>query len=334
MSNAQCPIPNKVKCLALLSGGLDSILAVKVVQDQGIEVIGVAFTTPFFGARKAEEAAQAIGLPLLKLDITEEHLSIVKAPRYGYGRNMNPCIDCHALMIRKAGEILDKQGADFIITGEVLGQRPMSQNKQSLHVVAKNSGYNGRIVRPLSAVLLPETDTEKEGLLDRGKLLDIRGRGRKRQIEMAARYGITSYSSPAGGCLLTDPMFSKRLRELFSHNPDPDPREIELLKTGRHFRIEDRVKVIVGKNRRDNAVIADSAREQDILLKVADHPGPLALIPHGCPGGCLLPAAGICVHYSDAPKDAEVEVRFRRGKETGILRTTAAPRDFVERIMI
>ncbi len=332
--DTQYPMPRRVKCLALFSGGLDSILAVKVVQEQGIEVLGLTFTTPFFGAKKAEEAAETIGLPLLKLDITEEHFAMVKDPRYGYGRNMNPCIDCHTMMIRKAGELLDHYGADFIITGEVLGQRPMSQNKQSLHIVAKNSGFNGRVVRPLSARLLPETAPESEGLIDREKLLDLRGRGRKRQMEMAARYGITSYTSPAGGCLLTDLMFSRRLRELLNHNPDPHPREIELLKTGRHFRIENGVKIIVGKNRRDNAMIAGLAGDEDVLLKVTEYPGPCALIPHGCAEECLLMAAGICAHYSDAPKDAEVEVRFRKGKETGILRATAAPRSLIDEMMI
>ncbi|MBW2559118.1 MAG: tRNA 4-thiouridine(8) synthase ThiI, partial [Deltaproteobacteria bacterium] len=178
----------KVKGIALISGGLDSILAVKVVQEQGIEVQGVAFETPFFSADSALEACKAIDLPLSVVDITREHLVMLRAPRYGYGKNMNPCIDCHILMLKKAGEKMESENADFIFTGEVLGQRPMSQGKQSLHIVAKRSGYQEYIVRPLSAGLLPETKPEMEGKIDRQRLLDIQGRSRKRQMELADRY--------------------------------------------------------------------------------------------------------------------------------------------------
>ena len=166
------------------------MLAVKVIQEQGIEVEGVTFETPFFNAEKARRTAEQIGIPLIVMDITEEHLEMLKAPRYGYGRNMNPCIDCHTLMLMTAGRKMEELRASFVFTGEVLGQRPMSQTKQSLHIVAKNSGYGEYILRPLSARLLPETIPEKEGKVDRGRLLDIQGRGRKRQIEMAKRYGI------------------------------------------------------------------------------------------------------------------------------------------------
>ncbi|HOO90034.1 MAG TPA: tRNA 4-thiouridine(8) synthase ThiI, partial [Syntrophales bacterium] len=211
----------KVRGIALISGGLDSILAVKVVQEQGIEVQGVAFETPFFSAHRAVEACRNINLPLSVVDFTQDHLAMLKAPRYGYGKNMNPCIDCHILMLKKAGEMMEAQGADFVFTGEVMGQRPMSQGKQSLHVVAKRSGYQDYIVRPLSARLLPETKPEIEGKIDRLKLLDIQGRGRKRQMEMAVRYNIDHYATPAGGCLLTEPGFAKRLRDLFDHDSNP-----------------------------------------------------------------------------------------------------------------
>jgi tRNA U34 2-thiouridine synthase MnmA/TrmU len=194
------PQPETVRAVALFSGGLDSILAVQVVRLQGIDVQGVTFETPFFSARKARDAARQIDLPLRVVDFADEHLEMVKAPRYGYGKNMNPCIDCHALMLRKAGEIMEEMGAAFILTGEVLGQRPMSQGKQSLYVVAKNSGYLERVVRPLSALLLPETAPEREGKVDRERLLAIQGRGRKTQMQMAADMGITRYEAPAGGC--------------------------------------------------------------------------------------------------------------------------------------
>jgi len=303
----------KIKGMALISGGLDSILAVKVIQEQGIEVQGVAFETPFFSADRAMEASRAIGLPLTVVNITEEHLVMLRAPRYGYGRNMNPCIDCHILMLKKAGELMEAQGADCILTGEVLGQRPMSQGKQSLHVVAKRSGYQEYIVRPLSARLLPETMPEMEGKIDRSRLLDIQGRGRKRQMEMADGYRITGYATPAGGCLLTDPGFSKRLRDLFAHDKDMEIRDLELLKVGRHVRLNDETKIIVGRKQRENAIIRELSEDHDMVIRMRDLPGPTVLVPYGCGREDLRRAAGICALYSHAPDDLESVVECRTG---------------------
>lgn len=296
----------KVTAIGLLSGGLDGILAVKVVQEQGVHVEGVTFETPFFNAEKARSAARHIGLSLTVVDITDEHLVMLQNPRYGYGKNMNPCIDCHAMMLRVAGRRMVETGADFILTGEVLGQRPMSQTRQSLHIVAKNSGFEGYILRPLSARLLSETIPEQEGKVDRNRLLDIQGRSRKRQLEMARHYNITSYTTPAGGCLLTDPLFSKRLRDLFDHQTDTTVRDIELLKHGRHLRLSNTVKIIVGRHKGDNCAIQDLVREHDIVIKMKDYPGPLVLIVNGCDEEALLTAASICALYSDAPDDREV----------------------------
>lgn len=296
-----------------MSGGLDSVLAVKVIQEQGIELEGVAFETPFFSANKAVEASRAIGLPLTVVDITEEHLVMLRAPRYGYGRNMNPCIDCHILMLKKAGEIMEARGAHCILTGEVLGQRPMSQGKQSLHVVAKRSGYQPYIVRPLSARLLPETMPEMEGKVDRSRLLDIQGRGRKRQMEMADRYRITGYATPAGGCLLTDPGFSKRLRDLFAHDTNMEIRDLELLKVGRHLRLNDETKIIVGRKQRENAIITELSEDHDIVINMRDIPGPTVLVPYGCGGEDLRRAAGICALYSHAPDGLKAVVEWRTG---------------------
>ena len=192
---------------------------------------------------------------------------------------MNPCIDCHTLMLKIAGKKMEEMGHDFIFTGEVLGQRPMSQSRQMLHVVAKNSGYADRILRPLSARLLPETLPEKEGKVDRERLLDIQGRGRKRQMEMAERYGITEYANPAGGCLLTDPMFSKRLRDLFASHPGFTPRDLELLKVGRHIRLNDRHKVIVGRNKRDNQSLGTPHRRSGCRLPDEGLPRPALHAP-------------------------------------------------------
>lgn len=327
-------IAMKAKALSLFSGGLDSILAVKIIQEQGIEVIAFSFTTPFFSAQKAIVAARSIDLPLIIDDITGEHLAMLRAPRYGYGRNMNPCIDCHALMLKKAGEKMVELGADFIFTGEVLGQRPMSQTKQSLHIVAKNSGFEPFIVRPLSAKLLPITMAEEKGLVDRARLLDIQGRGRKRQMALAYRYGITKYSNPAGGCLLTDPTFSKRLRDLFAHTAQTAVRDIELLKYGRHFRISEATKIIVGRNRKDNEMLLRFYAPTDIVITIRDYPGPVTLIPSGCDQALLARAASICVSYSDAPKDGSVTTVCRMGEAQFILAAKACSREETERWMV
>ncbi|MDO9528398.1 MAG: tRNA 4-thiouridine(8) synthase ThiI [Syntrophales bacterium] len=325
----------KVKAIALFSGGLDSILAVKVIQEQDIDVLlGITFVTPFFGAKKSIEASKMIGLPLLPIDITEEHLAMLKAPKYGYGRNMNPCIDCHALMLKIAGEKMEELGADFLITGEVLGQRPMSQGKQSLHVVAKNSGYNGYVLRPLSANLLPETIPETEGKVNRESLFDIQGRGRKRQMEMAKKYGITNYSTPAGGCLLTDPMFSKRLKDLFEHQKDFKIRDIELLKSGRHIRLNEKTKIIVGRNKKDNAHIQGLSQDEDTIITMKDFPGPTVLIPYGCDDTALNRAAAICALYSDAPDDEEVTAISKTGTTDRSISTTAAKREDIKDLII
>ncbi len=296
------------KGVALFSGGLDSILAFKVLQDQGIDVQGVTFETPFFNAARARATAERIGLPLTVLDITEEHLRMLRSPRYGYGKNLNPCIDCHTLMIRIAGRLMEERGADFVSTGEVLGQRPMSQGKQSLQVVAKNAGFPERLLRPLSAHLLPETAPEREGKVDRSRLLDISGRGRKRQMEMARSYGITSYPPPAGGCLLTDPLFTRRLRDLFAHHPGHGIRDIELLKAGRHFRLTAAVKAVVGRNAADNEAVERLAAPADALIRVREFPGPTVLVPGGGDEQTRLVAARLAARYSDAPRDRTVAV--------------------------
>ena len=296
-----------VKAIALFSGGLDSMLAAELVRRQKIDVLGLTFTTPFFNAEKARAAAKQINLPLTVEDITTVHLKMLKSPRYGYGRNMNPCIDCHTLMLQIAGKKMEANGYDFIITGEVLGQRPMSQNKQSLYVVAKHSGHPDHILRPLSAKLLEPIKAEREKIIDRSQLLAIQGRGRKEQIKLAADFGFKDYAPPAGGCLLTDPIFTRRLRDLFSHQEDHDIHDLNLLKYGRHFRADDQGKIIVGRNNFDNERLRELSTDDDVVLFMADFPGPNVVIPHGTVA--LLPlAASLCVRYSDAPKDLEAEV--------------------------
>jgi tRNA-uridine 2-sulfurtransferase len=323
-----------IKGIGLFSGGLDSILAFKLIEQQGIEVLGMTFETPFFGSAKARGTARRIGLNLTVIDFTEEHLRMLHSPRYGYGRNMNPCIDCHTLMLQVAGRRMEEQGADFVFTGEVLGQRPMSQGRQSLQVVAKNAGYPDRILRPLSAQLLPETAPEREGKVDRSRLLDIQGRGRKQQMALAIHYGIDRYPAPAGGCLLTDPMFTRRLRDLFTRDPDHGIRDIELLKVGRHFRLDDTTKAVVGRNAMDNATIERLAETRDALLQINRYPGPSVLVPGGGSDATRLLAARLCVRYSDAPSDEEAVVNcLREGIGTALTVRGLTPEQ-TERLII
>jgi len=218
------------KGLGLLSGGLDSSLAALTLKRQGVEVSGISFATPFFGTGKARKAAEQMEIPLIVKDISDVHLEMLKNPVYGYGKNMNPCIDCHAMMFNLAGEIMRQEGFDFLFSGEVLGQRPMSQNITALHTVAKHSGCKGRILRPLSAKLLPITPMEEEGLVDREQLLDIQGRSRKRQEALAKEWGLKEYPSSGGGCLLTEKSFSGRLRDLIEKQPEATVVDVELLK--------------------------------------------------------------------------------------------------------
>ena len=309
------------------------MLAAELIRRQNIEVLCLTFTTPFFDAQKAQVAAHQINLPLAVEDITAEHLQMLKSPRYGYGKNMNPCIDCHALMLKIAGRRMEEDGSDFIITGEVLGQRPMSQNKQSLYVVAKNSGYNDYILRPLSAQLLDPIKAERENLIDRSQLLSIQGRGRKDQMKLAADFGIVKYAPPAGGCLLTDPIFSRRLRDLFSHHADHNIRDIEMLKYGRHFRIGDKCKIIVGRNNSENEALKKLASPDDLILNMANFPGPLVLVPYGNDPDKQT-ASALCVRYSDAPDDIKSKVICLYNNISESIISTAAAKEDCERWII
>lgn len=286
------------------------MLAVRVLLEQGIDVLGMTFRTPFFGSARGEAAAALLGISHRVLDITEDHLRMVKDPAHGYGKNMNPCIDCHGMMFKIAGDLMEELEADFLFSGEVLGQRPMSQNMAALRLVEKLSGYPGRILRPLSARLLPETEPEREGLVDRSALLDIQGRSRRRQMELAERFGIREFPSPGGGCLLTDPGFSARLRELLDRKPLADALDIERLKVGRHFRLSGGSKVVVGRHQSDNEVIEGLFRPEDLVVKVVDFPGPVSLLEGGAAEDDRRVAASITARYSKAPREVDCQVRI------------------------
>lgn len=320
--------------IGLFSGGLDSMLAVRLLQEQGIRTIAVCFVTPFFGPEKARAAARHLGIALEEIDITEAHVAMLKNPRYGYGRNMNPCIDCHGLMFREAGALMQARGAQFLFSGEVLGERPMSQNKNSLRAVEKLSGFAGYILRPLSAQLLPETVPEQQGLVDRSRLLAVSGRSRKPQIELAWRLGITEYPEPAGGCRLTEPGFSRRLRELMDSGDALARRDLELLAVGRHVRLPTGRKVVIGRNRQENEALRRMAGPDDVLLTVLHIPGPTALVPGGADEQTLALAASCCARYSDLPQGAQALVRALQGATERVLRVTAADEETVRSCMI
>lgn len=304
----------KAKGLGLCSGGLDSMLAGLVLREQGIYVEWVTFETPFFSSEKARKASAMTGIPLSVEPIVDVYLEMLKAPNCGYGKQMNPCMDCHALMFRMAGKIMEERGFDFLFSGEVLGQRPMSQTRPSLRYVEKHSGYDGLIVRPLSAQRLDETLPEKNGLIDRSLLYGFAGRGRKDQIRLAEHFGITDYPAPAGGCLLTDIGYSNRLRDLFAHQADTTEDELHLLKFGRHFRIDEQTKIIVGRTKLDNQGLERHADpNQDVVLKMQTYPGPLVVIPKGGSKEKILLAASLCAGYSKAPADTPVQVRVTSG---------------------
>jgi len=309
----------KRKAVALLSGGLDSMLAVRVVLDQGIPVTGVRFIT-HFGCDPVSSGSCGHDVePLVKLwghlgftvrmsHLGQDYIDMVKNPRFGRGKNMNPCVDCRIMMISWAREVLEREDAGFLITGEVLNQRPMSQTRERFRQIDRQLGLEGLVVRPLSARLLEPTLAEKEGVVDRSRLLDISGRGRTRQYALAAKYGITDIPQPSGGCLLTDPGYSARLRDLWAHDPDAGARDINLLRVGRHFRPTSECKVIVGRDEAENKVLQGARSAGDTIVYLKDHQGPMTLVRGRYGSDELRLAAGLAIRYGDVPGKAPADV--------------------------
>lgn len=313
------------------------MLAALVLKDQALDIELITFATPFFGPEKAVESGRQIGLIPRVVDLTDEHLQMMQNPRHDFGRYMNPCIDCHALMFNRAGRIMDAENGDFLFSGEVLGQRPKSQNRRAMDLVARLSGYVDKILRPLSAKCLPETPMETAGLVDRTRLLELSGRTRKPQMELAQHYGLTSYPNPAGGCLLTDPIFSRRLRELYDLNPALQSREVELLKYGRHFRLPQGLKVIVGRNQPDNEALERLINSNDVVLKAVNVPGPTVVIPdaNGAPPDEVLEtAAAMTLAYSDAKDDSLQPVIVSGMGELLQMQSSARPKTDFAQFMI
>ncbi|HEX2557869.1 MAG TPA: hypothetical protein VHK86_06065 [Nitrososphaera sp.] len=319
----------KPKAIALLSGGLDSSLAVRMMLEQGVDVEAVAIKTPFCDfdcgkgcGHRVKEVADELGIKLKTVYFGEEYLRMLKDPKYGYGSGMNPCIDCRGMMYNAAKDHMEKTGADFVITGEVLFQRPMSQNNRALHIIEKEAGMEGKVLRPLSAKHLPPTDAEKSGLIKRENMGDIKGRSRKGQLAMAKHYGVADPPNAAGGCLLTDPAFSKRVEDIMDHCDDiPSLNDIELLKVGRHFRLTPDAKLVVGRNKDENEVAKALVIESDIVLEAKDYVGPTCVLRSKKHDDELVKkCAGIALRYSDAPKDSESKVKVTiNGAETEIV---------------
>jgi tRNA-specific 2-thiouridylase len=304
----------KRKAIALLSGGLDSILAVKLMLDLGFEVIAFNMKTPFCTCDSNETCysdltAERFGVALRRVYVGEDYLEIVKNPKHGYGKNMNPCIDCRIFLFDKARELMETEGADFVFTGEVLGERPMSQRRDAMRLIERESGLKGRVLRPLSARLLEPTIAEEEGVVDRKRLLDIQGRSRKRQLDLAREYQIDFFPCPAGGCLLTDPGFARRIKESFQHGED-SLRHMVLLKVGRHFRLPSGVKAISGRDQKENETLMQLSLPHEPKLTAHGYKSTYVLLLGEPSGDDRELAAGLCARYSDAKDRPTVAVRW------------------------
>ncbi len=316
-----------MKALGLLSGGLDSTLAVKLILENGIDVEAINFTTPFCQCRKggcgATEAAKTFNIPLKMISAGTEYLRVVRNPRFGYGKNLNPCVDCRIFMLKKAKKYAKQIGAEFIFTGEVLGQRPMSQHRGALDLIEREAGLQGKILRPLSGKLLPKTEAEEKGLIAHEALRNISGRSRKPQIEMTREFNITNYPCSGGGCLLTDKEFANKLRDLFTHKKRVTVKEVNLLKVGRHFRFGEN-KIIVGRNQTENGILLRTKQKADYYFEVPNCGSPTTILKGPKTKQAIEKAAALTAFHSDKNEEAQVQVSFGQNKLNGQV-TVALP---------
>jgi tRNA-specific 2-thiouridylase len=314
-----------MKALALLSGGLDSILATKLVLDQGIEVIAVTFILPVVAEKVdyAGKTAERFGIPQIRVEVGDDYLEVIRNPKYGYGSGMNPCVDCRIYMLREAKRIANEIGANFVVTGDVLGERPMSQYRKALMLEEEEAGLEGLILRPLSAKLLSETIPEREGWVDRSALLAISGKSRKPQIALAEQFGLQEvYPSPAGGCLLTHKEFASKVKDLFEHEENVTTRDIELLRIGRHFRGASS-KIVVGRNEAENELLLKLKNPGDYAFEVPGCGSPITIVEQSRGKEAIELAAKLTARYSDAARREEVLVEY--WNEAGEERIVVAP---------
>ncbi|MFA6635620.1 MAG: tRNA 4-thiouridine(8) synthase ThiI [Candidatus Omnitrophota bacterium] len=308
-----------MKAICSFSGGLDSMLAAKIILNEGIEVEGVYFRTGFGGCGEKESAlpvkkrAESIGIKLTVADVGQDLLKIIRSPRFGFGRNMNPCMDCHALFFKKCAEYMKKLGGSFVITGEVLGERPMSQRKRAMREIDEFTGLGGLVLRPLSAKLLEETVPEKKKWVKREKLFGISGRSRKPQRMLAEKLGIGSYPNSAGGCLLTQKDFSRKLKDLMENKTKITVGDISALRSGRHFRLSGGAKFVAGRDKKENSNILENASKGDVCFMTVDIPGPAGVLSGKAGKSDKKAAADIIAAYSDAYEGDIVKMRERKG---------------------
>jgi len=303
-----------VKAILLLSGGLDSTLAGKVLLEIGVEVEAISFVSPFcqctpksLGCPAAKRSAEQLGIDVQVIACGREYLEVVKHPRFGRGSGMNPCLDCRTYMFSRARTCMIERGADFIATGEVLGERPMSQRQEAMALIERESGLQGLIVRPLCAQLLEPSLPEKRGLVDRARLKAIRGRCRRPQMQLADELGLKDYLCPAGGCLLNDPEFSARFRDLLEHDPDFRLDDARLLRLGRHFRLPSGTKVVMGRREEENGALERAARPGDVLLVPTNVPGPSVLCQGSADESDVVLAARLLAAYTKTPDRVHVQ---------------------------
>jgi len=325
-----------------MSGGLDSILAAKLMLEQGIEVLAVNFSAKLCmcgckptGESAAQTAAKMLKVPLKTIDITNDFIEIVKNPKHGHGANVNPCIDCKIYMLKYAKEMMEKEGASFLVTGEVLGERPMSQRRDALNMIEKAAGVRGVLLRPLTAKNLNPTLPEEEGIVDREKLMDIRGRSRKPQMALAKKFGIEEYPNPAGGCLLTDPGFAKRVRDAIAHD-EFNAENLALLSVGRHFRLADSVRLVVGRDEKENGLLESLAKPGDIIFELADHEGPTSVLRGDISGKFIRIATSIAAYHTKFRAERQLKISYRKAGIPGseIILTDAVEKDIVEKLRL
>lgn len=315
-----------LKAVGLMSGGLDSTLAAKIIKDLGMEVYGVYFSMPWGCCDKtmAIEAAQEIGIKFITLQLDERYLNIVENAKHGYGSALNPCVDCRIHMFSRAAKYMEHIGADFVFTGEVLGQRPMSQLKNSMRRIEKNAGLEGKLLRPLSAQLLEPTEMEKSGLIDRSKLLRLVGRSRRDQYKLAEEFNISSYNQPAGGCLLTDKQFANRMKDVFKYGYR-DFRETIALQWGKHFRVNDRYKIILGRDKDENKALTHYADIDDIIMELADYEAATLILKGADPSEELLAmAAGLIQRFSKYKNDKPLKAIYWKANKRNDLKSIIA----------
>jgi tRNA U34 2-thiouridine synthase MnmA/TrmU len=326
----------QVKALGLLSGGLDSILATEMIQRQGIQVTAFNVKSPFCLCKKggcaAVDAAKQLNVPLKVVVARNDYLKMLRNPKHGYGRNMNPCVDCRIFLFKKAKKYAKEIGASFIFTGEVLDERPMSQHYPAMKLIEKEAGLKGKVLRPLSARLLPETEAEKQGFVDRAKLLDIQGRSRKPQFKLAEEFNIKDFPCPAGGCLLTYKEYANKLRDLFAHKKRVSMADVTLLQVGRHFRFGEN-KIIVGRNESENKVLTARKTKNEYYFELPDVVGPITLLQGPKTKKAIEVAAGLTAFHSDA-KVGQVKVNFGRESLSKSLVVTVPSRADVDKLRV